>query len=78
MRARLRAVPFNLSQRRAMKRFREQDFLAEPDMPKWGKTVIVERTRLTHVEAGLPKRGGREIDEPTDDGQAFRDTLFAW
>ena len=72
-RARLRAVPFSLSERWTKKGMTEQDFITAPHLPKWGNIVIVDRARQTLLEAPkLRERGGRNIGEKSDKGDAWR------
>jgi hypothetical protein len=75
--ARLRAVPFTLSQQGATKGLVKDKFMDAPELEKWGKRVLlVKRVRQTASKSRLRRRGGRSRNDQTDKGGAWRDTLL--
>ena len=75
-RARLRPVPFTLSERMATAGFELRAFVRSPALAKWKRVLILKRAHLAHVLAGAPGAGGRELSEQSPQGAAFRSMLY--
>jgi hypothetical protein len=75
--ARLRAVPFTLSQQTTMKDFEQNAFMDAPHLPRWASVQLVERSWQTVVSAARLREllRGRSRDDKTDKGTAWKNTL---